>query len=116
MKSLLMASIRSVGSRRTRGEKTMRSIWTIVVAGLVFGWGATVVSWAAEETKLASEPASSSTRLQPGRAGAPSISFGDCHYEKTPAYDPHVTIECPPGEVVVAVYEMGARCCLLELR
>jgi len=46
----------------------------------------------------------------------PGISFARCHFQKTPPFEPRVKLECGPGEVVVAVFADGIRCCELELR
>ncbi len=43
------------------------------------------------------------------------ISFGSCHFQKTPPHEPRVRLECEAGEVVVAVFDNGIRCCELEL-
>jgi hypothetical protein len=54
--------------------------------------------------------------VTPVAAGTPDISFARCHFQKTPPYEPRVRLECDPGEVVVAVFEDGVRCCALELK
>ena len=48
--------------------------------------------------------------------GGSKISFVRCHFQKTPAYEPRTRLECDPGEVVVAVFDDGIRCCELEVR
>jgi hypothetical protein len=51
----------------------------------------------------------------PAAAEASTIAFSRCHYVMTPAFEPQIRLECPPGEVVVAVYAQSVRCCALEM-
>ncbi|MBM4267203.1 MAG: hypothetical protein FJ144_11455 [Deltaproteobacteria bacterium] len=69
-----------------------------------------------EPAGVAEPDGGTTSEVQPVTAKASAISFGACHFQDTPPHDPHRRLECAPGEVVVAVYEQGVRCCSLELR
>ncbi len=84
-----------------------------IVAALAFSLGSIPIA-TAEPT--AAPEASKATQVQPIAATKHAVSLGSCHFQKTPPYEPRVRLECDPGEVVVAVFEDGIRCCQLELR
>lgn len=81
-----------------------------------------LVSWSAEIGEAAEEKAGAATVAPSGAvtpvaaATKPSISFGSCRFQKTPPYEPRTKLECGDGEVVVAVFEDGIRCCELKLQ
>ncbi len=85
-----------------------------LAAGILFALTASVTN-AVDEAPEASA-AEAPTAITPVSATKPAISFGRCHFQKTPPYEPRVRLECDAGEVVVAVFEDGIRCCELELR
>ena len=99
-------------STRFLASATPRALALVAAAMLS---AAATASWATEPS-VATVEGDTATEVQPVTAKAPAISFGACHFQNTPPHDPHRRLECLPGEVVVAVYEQGVRCCALELR
>lgn len=95
------------------------------VRGFAIVWMTLVtVALAWTDPAQAVEPTASSAEVTKAAAVAPAdepktksgIALGSCHFQKTPPYEPRLRLECENGEVVVAVFDDGIRCCALELR
>ena len=87
----------------------------------VIGAAALTISLGGSAELVAAEPAATieaeaTTAITPVAATKGGISFGSCHFQKTPPYEPRAHLECGSREVVVAVFEDGIRCCELELK
>lgn len=96
-------------SKQVRGFRIVRmALVAVVLVWTVPAHAVEPAPSSGEVTKAAAVPPAAETKS--------GIALGSCHFQKTPPYEPRTKLECDNGEVVVAVFDDGIRCCELELR